>query len=344
MHPANDEIANTHQLLPKGFYGRFHHVFIDHKEDYQRLLRFITGSAIGVVLSGGGTRGWVHVGAMLALQEHGVSMDAICGTSTGSLISSIYLTSSSQEEIISKVGNIFNLGKKSINWYDYTWPKVSLISGNTQTTKLMDMFGDKKIEDLRIPFMAVASNLSKAEQVILRRDLIRQAVRSSCSIPGIVPPMLQDGDLIVDGGILNNLPTDIMDNYMESKGFIIAVDLSLTEINDTFQFPPVLTVKDYFRNRFNKHSKKYKLPSMSNIIMQSISIGSSQLMHNNKRLADIFIQPQLFGSSMLSNPDHQKLIDAGYNETMKQLKTWENEQGQTLKQFAKSLKISIKEK
>jgi predicted acylesterase/phospholipase RssA/CRP-like cAMP-binding protein len=345
IHPSeNTPITHTDRVLPQGFHGRFHHVYIDETKDYQRLLRFITGSAVGVVLSGGGTRGWVHVGALLALQDHGVCIDAVCGTSSGAMIASFFLTSNSKEEFIKHAGSLFNVGEKSINWYDYTWPKVSLLSGKAQYTKLLNIFGEKRIEDLKIPFMAIASNLSKAEQIIIRKDLISKAIRTTCSMPGIVPPMVQEGDLIVDGGILNNLPTDIMDNYLENNGLIIAVDLSITEIRDTFQFPPMLTIKDYFRNRFRKKPKKFRLPSMSNIIMQSITLGSSQLMHINKNLADIFIQPPLIGSGMLVNPDYKKLMDIGYTETMKRLKAWEKEQGITLKTFASSLKMPLNDK
>lgn len=323
IHPKNAESPkNTANWLSQGTFSLYHHVRLDNKKDFQRLLRFIRGRAVGVVLSGGGTRGWAHLGVIKALREAKIPIDMIGGTSAGGVVAACYATTNSFAEMREKFYNIVTHSSHSIAWRSITWPTISLFNGKSFTQSQKEAFGDLRIENLWLPYFCVSCNLAKNAEEIHRAGFLWQTLRASTSIPGIIPPMVMDGDIHVDGGLLNNLPVDVMRNFLGPKSRIIAVELnSFVPQPAAYDFPPALIFKDAFFSRFGWCIKHYKFPNFVDTFLQSLFVGSLAKATNNGLTANVLISLELSNYKLLhSNPDEaESMIKQGYEETLKQL-------------------------
>ena len=172
--------------------------------DLGRVARLVSGNATGLVLGGGGARGFAHLGVWRALAELGVEVDVIGGASIGAPLGAGMAMRIAPDEFIARAVELFH------DLLDYTVPVVSLVKGARITRNIASVFGDIDVRDLWLPFFCVSTNLTRSRvEVHDRRDLAT-AIRASVAIPGIFPPVPFDGDLLVDGGVLNNLPCDVM--------------------------------------------------------------------------------------------------------------------------------------
>jgi predicted acylesterase/phospholipase RssA len=222
FHPGDRERpSGTSRWLDRLPADMHHHIRRHNRADYQRLARFLTGSAIGVALGGGGARGFAHMGAFKALSEAGIPIDIVVGTSMGAVIGAEYALGMPPEEMLSANRSMFrNVGLLM----DVTLPLLSFTSGKAYSQTLMETFGDVTIEDLWTPFFCVSSNISRAVMAVHRRGALRQKVRASSGVQGLFPPMVMDGDLHVDGALFSNLPADVMKTVC--RGYVIAVDVT----------------------------------------------------------------------------------------------------------------------
>ncbi|MCY7374768.1 MAG: patatin-like phospholipase family protein [Pyrinomonadaceae bacterium] len=174
---------------------------------------------IGLALSGGAARGFAHLGVLKVLREHGVPIDFIAGTSAGSITGAAFASGLSVEEIAA-------VGRK-MSWFrmtGFSYSAKGLLSNASMGALLRKSFPHDKFEDLPIPFAAVACDLETGEEVVLKDkgDLIT-AIRASCAIPGIFAPVKHDGKLLIDGGIVANVPTKAVRKL--GAEIVIAVDV-----------------------------------------------------------------------------------------------------------------------
>ena len=240
-----------------------------HQGDLDRIVRYVSRREVGLVLSGGGARGFAHAGVVRAIQEAGLPIDVIAGVSMGAVMAAGYAFSEQWEETIplikAQLEGVFS---------DYTLPFVSLARGRRFDRYLQALFGDASIEDLRMPYFCVSSNLTRADTVVHRTGPLWRAIRASGSLPGLVPPVVDDGDLLYDGGLLNNLPVDLMRKEIHT-GVLIAVDV----------VPPVdlgiratgLESPSGWRiawSRLNPLTKAIEMPSIVSILQR---VGSAVL-------------------------------------------------------------------
>ena len=176
---------------------------------------------IGLALGSGGARGWAHIGAIRALEERGVTPDLLCGTSIGALVAAAYAS-----------GELERLEKwvTSLTWatvmrlMDLTWRPGGLIRGQRLFTLFRATFGDREIDDLPLPFGAVATELSSGRELWLRHGKVLDAVRASCAMPGLFTPVVHEGAVLVDGGLVNPVPVSMCRAL--GAELVIAVDLS----------------------------------------------------------------------------------------------------------------------
>jgi len=196
-----------------------YHVLADRREDFARLARCLTGAGVALVLGGGGARGFAHLGVLRALAETGVPVDWVGGTSVGAIIAALAAQGLSPEQALARCKEHFSSLK------DPTLPVVALLAGRRIRSKLESAFGDAKIEDLPLPYLCVSTNLSRAAQSVHERGPLTRAIRASIALPGILPPVSLGTDLHVDGGLVNNLPIDVMAAKPEI-GAVIAADVS----------------------------------------------------------------------------------------------------------------------
>lgn len=175
---------------------------------------------IGFALGSGSARGWAHIGAIRALEERGIKPDLVCGTSVGALVGAAY--ASGQLGLLEKW--VTGLAWTTVvRLMDLTW-RGGLIRGNRLFTLFRTMFEDREIDDLPIPFGAVATELYSGRELWLRHGKVLDAVRASCAMPGLFTPVLRENVVLVDGGLVNPVPVSMCRAL--GAELVIAVDLS----------------------------------------------------------------------------------------------------------------------
>jgi NTE family protein len=172
------------------------------------------------VLGGGAARGFAHVGVIRVLEREKVPFDLIVGTSVGSLVGAIYADKKSSFEL---EWIAFLLGEKDLFDYTFTQLTQGLVRGDRLEEFVVKRLAAREIGELKIPFAAVATDIQSGETVVLRTGSVARAVRASSSIPGIFMPVRHQGRLLVDGGVVNNVPVDVARSL--GAEVVIAVDL-----------------------------------------------------------------------------------------------------------------------
>ncbi|NKF20785.1 cyclic nucleotide-binding and patatin-like phospholipase domain-containing protein [Solimonas marina] len=199
------------------------HYFVraDREEDFASLARQLTGRGVGLVLGGGGARGFAHVGLLQALRDLRIPVDVVGGSSMGAYFAALLAC----EESIDNIRRIARETFVAHNYLnDYVLPTVSLIRGRKFVRHLHDTFGDRSIESLRRPFFCMTTNLSRGTAVAHHHGPVYLWTATSMAVPGVAPPLVYNGELYADGSVINSLPTDVMQSL--DRGPIIASDVS----------------------------------------------------------------------------------------------------------------------
>jgi len=299
-----------------------HHIRIVNENDWQRLLRFITGNAVGVVFGGGGLRCWAHLGALRALMKLNIPIDAIGGSSAGAIVAAYYAMRQSLQDPLD-LRELSKLTRQSISLKNLTWPSASLFNGKHYTQKLQEIFKKVRIENLWIPCFCISTNLAKNKQIISRKGSLWKIIRSSTAVPLVLPPVVIKGQLYIDGGLLNNLPVDIMKKMLLNRGKVIAIELTrANEDINYYKFPTILPFFMTMLAKFKLINKDFKFPYLIDTFLKSLLAGSSAKQEENAALADVLIAPDLSKFSFLgvSKSDEDQLIKIGYKEAFKQIK------------------------
>eukprot|EP00898_Chlorokybus_atmophyticus_P004975 jgi/Chlat1/5479/Chrsp36S05433 len=190
---------------------RHHHVRVGVDADMIRLARYLAGRSVGLVLSGGGSRGLAHLGVIRALEDAGIPIDCVGGTSQGAFMGALYakfLTSQAMvpkvREFAAKLGSVWHLLR------DLTLPVLAIFHGTGFTKTIKHALGDTQIEDLWLRYFCVSTNVTKGDIAVHERGDLWKYVRASMTVIGLLPPIYDKGDLLVDGGYVDNVPVDIM--------------------------------------------------------------------------------------------------------------------------------------
>jgi NTE family protein len=268
--------------------------------------RRMAGMAIGIVFSGGGARGFAHLGVMEELQAAGVVIDRIGGVSVGALIGACFAAGHTADELAGVFRKAFVEENPT---GDYTLPLFSLIRGRRTRGLLQDFFGDRRIEQLRTRYFSLSCDLIKREPVVHRTGPLHDAVLASLSIPGVFPPVsTPDGRLLVDGGVLDNLPVDVMAE--PGEGPVIAADVT-SRMGD-FRKPVRRGVA-----RLGKPIRRYltgseaELPRFGETVVRTVTVGSTDTVEAARRHADLVIQPSLQGVGLLDWRQLDRVTEAG---------------------------------
>lgn len=294
---------------------RHHHVRMACGDDMGRLARSLSNNTIAVVLAGGGARGFAHLGVMRALQEAGIPVDAVGGTSFGALAATGLARGLAHEQIFAEQHRAFTQ-EDPLN--DYTIPIVSLVGGE-RLDSILEKYLPMDIEDLWLPFFAVSSDLSANQVRVHDSGPLWRAIRASVSVPGVLPPALEDGHLLVDGGILNNLPVDVMRQRM--RGRVIAVDLAVGQ-----EFTPAMTEiprgLEYLASRVFPWREPLDAPTISRVIIKATTLASRKEVGNARKAADLYLTPPVEAYDFLDWHCLREIVDAGYAYALPQVETW----------------------
>lgn len=291
--------------------------------DMDRLARILSGTAIGFVLAGGGAKGFAHVGVLRALQEWGIPVDIVGGTSVGGLVAGA-LSFDESADILTrhlKKAAQFNPTK------DYNlMPFISLIRGRRIEqmirTCIQDFTGhlDTDIEDSWLTFFTLSSNYTQAREEVHTRGSLTKYLQATTAIPGVFPPVVEGDDLLVDGGTFNNYPADVMSRF--GVGKVIGVDLSIDKPRklsiDRIPSPNAL-LRDRFRP---KSRKKYRLPSLVSIMLNTTLLYSSARRNENIRYTDLYFNPDVSRYGIMQWASFDQIVAKGYehaNEVLARL-------------------------
>ncbi|WP_375382428.1 patatin-like phospholipase family protein [uncultured Sphingomonas sp.] len=303
--------GNAHAAGGRLWLGHFapdqiFHVARGDAADHRRVARLVTGRAVGLVLAGGGARGFAHIGAMRALAEAGISADLICGTSMGALVGGTAAYDVDLDEVKRKVHDSFVLNRPI---GDYTLPLVSLARGRRMSALFAKHFGDADIVDCWRTFFCVSTNLSTAKAQIHREGPLRRALRASSSLPGIVPPLVEGNDVLVDGGLMNNFPVDLMAAL--SRGRVIGIDIAAGTVFRADE--PEIEARSL---AWMLGPGRHKVPNILKLLMRSGLVASEPRCESNRRLADLLVRPDLGTIDLLSFNRYEEAIAAGYHGTL----------------------------
>jgi NTE family protein len=287
------------------------HHHITGSADISRVARMLTGRGVGLVLSGGGARGFAHIGIVKALREARVPIDLVGGTSMGGILGAGVAQGWSVEELKERFHAAFVIGKPL---RDYTLPFVSLVSGRKVSRLLRKDCGDIHIEDLPLTFFCVSSNLTTGHCMVHRRGLLWLWLRASVAIPGVLPPVVHKGEVLVDGGTMNNLPVDAMREL--GRGPVIGVDVgadrAFTTDSEEVDVPLPWQLMSWLRVRRHR-------PNIFQILWRAGMVNSSAMTAAHREKTDLLLQPPLAQIDMLNWSAFERAIAAGYEYAVRRL-------------------------
>ena len=290
------------------FEGAVHPHHLRDDADFARLARHLAQRAVGLVLSGGGARGFGHVGVVRALRERGTPIDAIGGTSIGAIVGAAVACEWSDAEIDTQLRAGFITGHPL---RDLTLPLIALTRGKRATRLLQRAFGTRRIEDLAIPFFCLSTNLTEGRADVHRDGALWKWLRAGAAIPGILPPLLDRGMVHVDGAVLNNLPTDVMRDA--GVHHIIAVDISGDNaLPAAFEDTALPTLPRLTWQWL--HGRQW--PSLFAILVRAAMVQSESSTEMRRALATRLLTPPHADVGLLSWHAHARAIDSAYRYTL----------------------------
>lgn len=294
---------------------RHHHV--RNAADLARVARLLIGRATGVVLSGGGARGFAHIGALRALQEAGIPIDAVGGTSIGAIIAALWATGMDSREVVECVRRTF-VKVNPLN--DYTLPVLSLVAGRKVGTLLRREFGEIDIEDLKLPFYCLSANLTTGQAAVHRRGRLWLWLRASIAIPGVLPPVCTGRQIYVDGATINNLPVDVMRQTI--SGRVIGIDAGADNVFESdvelSEMPLPWKMYSWLRGRRPKIN-------IMQVLWRAGMVNSAAMTLGQRASADMLLKPPLGKIDLLDWQAFERVVDIGYRHTMSVLEAKEAE-------------------
>ena len=304
------------EMLPK--ISNHYHMSINNKNDSDRVSRLIAKKGIGLCLSGGGAKGNAHIGVYKALIEHNIPIDAVCGTSAGGIVASLIAFGYDPETIISRLKETY----KRKSFKEYTIPVTSIIATKKVIQDAIFLGNDMDIEDLWIPYFSIAVNISKSKLDVIDKGPVYKATRATAALPGILLPVIKDTSFLVDGGLINNMPGDIMLNKYGGK--LISVSVSPQDDLDA-KFNDFPNQSSYFIKKLLRMNKKFphEIPGLSNILMRSIFVASSNKIKEVIDLSDLFLDLQVKDVGLLEFEKIDESVEFGYEYAMKRLKNFD---------------------
>jgi len=281
--------------------------------DMGRLARILSGTAIGLVLAGGGAKGFAHIGVLKALEEADIPIDFVGGTSIGALVAAAISYDKPAERVAEtmKKGALYN-PTKDFNLL----PLLSLIRGVRMEQMinncLREFLGrdEPDIEDSWRTLFMVSSNYSQAREVVHTRGPLVKYLRASTAIPGVFPPVIDGDDLLVDGGTFNNFPADVMSRM--GVGKVIGIDLVIDKprkLNFTEMPSPVALLRDRFRT---KKLKKFRVPTLVSIMINSMLLYSAARRTETKQFMDLYFNPDVSRYGLLDWRSFDQIAEKGY--------------------------------
>jgi predicted acylesterase/phospholipase RssA/CRP-like cAMP-binding protein len=316
VHPPSTIAPKaTSPWLSQRQFAAHHHVRAGAAIDFARSTRNICGKSVGLVLGGGAARAYAHIGVLRAMEELQIPIDRIGGTSAGAVIAAHYALGWNWKEI---------LDFHQANWFrrrplkDYTLPLISVVSGRGAAFVLRKAFGQARLEDFWLPFFCMSTNLTRSTAVVHTTGSAFRSLWASAAIPGIFPPGVSDeGDILVDGGVMNNLPADVM--RQQGARVIVGVDVSPAYDACIHQYQRAPGALRSLMDRFRR-PREARFPGIVEILQRAAVVSSVELSRRVSQQMDIALAPPVEGFGIFQFDKIDQIAEVGYRYAMEALK------------------------
>ena len=282
------------------------------KGDFHRLARRLCGKSVGLVLGGGGARGISHVGIIRALEEAGIPIDMIGGTSIGAFIGALYARDA---DVVPMYGRAKKFaGRMGSMWrfaLDLTYPSASYTTGHEFNRGIFKAFGNSQIEDFWLDFYCNTTNISKSRSEIHNSGYVWRYVRASMSLAGLLPPLCDEGSMLLDGGYIDNLTVA----HMKSLGadVIFAIDVGSLDDNIPQAFGDSLSGVWALFNRWNPFSPYPNPPTLSEIQARLAYVSSVDALERAKQTPGcLYMRPPIDVYGTLEFAKFDEIYQVGY--------------------------------
>lgn len=304
--------STLHALAWKEALKAHSHYFVqpDNAADMASLARQLTGFGVGLVLGGGGARGFAHVGLLKAMQELNIPVDVCGGASMGAYIAALHASGRDIRNITETLQDTF-MRRKLLN--DYCLPTVSIISGKKFRKYLHNVFSDLRIEHLSTPFFCVSTNLTRGCAEVHDQGPLADWLAASMCIPGLAPPVAFKGSLLCDGAVVNSLPTDVMQGL--ARGLIVASDVS-TE--NAISAPGAQGPDPDFDAIYQRNAEGVKV-SLMDVLFRTTSLTSESSTDLRAAQADLYLRMPVGNIKTFDWSAIDSIIDKGYQYAMQNL-------------------------
>ncbi|XP_065428548.1 patatin-like phospholipase domain-containing protein 7 isoform X4 [Chrysemys picta bellii] len=309
----------------------------DRHSDFSRLARVLTGNAVALVLGGGGARGCSQVGIIRALIEAGIPVDMIGGTSIGSFMSALYAEERSYNQMRIKARQwAMDMNSVFKTVLDLTYPITSMFSGASFNSGISNIFKDKQIEDLWIPYFTITTDITASAMRVhtdvlpaehqdpqLHTGSLWRYVRASMSLSGYMPPLCdpKDGHLLMDGGYINNLPADVA-RSMGAK-VVIAIDVGSRDETDLTNYGDALSGWWLLWKRWNPLVEKVKVLNMAEIqtrLAYVCCVRQLEMVKNSEYCE--YIRPPIDRYGTLDFGKFDEICEVGYQHGKTVFNVW----------------------
>ena len=321
IHPRDARSPkNTAAWLARRPVSGHVHVRAGLERDMARLGRIQSRTAVGLVLAGGGARGFAHLGIYQAMLERGIEVDYFGGTSIGSVMAGLLASDQPIDHLMRIARKAFLKNPTS----DFSaFPLLSLIKGSRLKAIIVDavrelMGFDANIEDLWKNTFFVATNYSKASEHVAQQGHLSSSLRASIAIPGALPPLIHDGDLLCDGGTFNNFPVDVM-RRMRGVGKVIGIDLCSSKPR-RIELEEMPSNWSFLIDRFRPRAKRrFRLPSLTTYLMNVTILYSTSRQQQASKHVDLYFNPPLDRVGMLAWKRFDQIVQQGLDHGNKVL-------------------------
>ncbi|SCV04856.1 LANO_0G13014g1_1 [Lachancea nothofagi CBS 11611] len=309
-----DSLKNTVENLSSKYINkkqRYYTPVHPHKNDFLRLARILSGKAIGLVLGGGGARGISHLGVLRAIEEHGIPIDMIGGTSIGAFVGGLYAKECDivpiygrMKKFAGRVGSVWRL------LTDLTWPVTSYTTGHEFNRGIWKTFGDVRIEDFWIQFYCNSTNITESIQEIHSTGYAWRYIRASMSLAGLLPPIEDNGSMLLDGGYVDNLP--VWEMKARGCNTIFAIDVGSVDDRTPMRYGDSLNGFWIVFNRWNPFSEYPNIPNMAEIQMRLGYVASVNALEKAKNTPGvIYARPPIEDYATLDFAKFEEIYQVG---------------------------------
>lgn len=280
--------------------------------DMERLARLLSRTAVGLVLAGGGARGFAHLGIWRVLRARGIEIDCVGGTSMGAVMAAVIAADREMHTTLDVTREAFRVNPTG----DYNLlPLVSLIKGQRVRAAVRNaiqrlMGGPVDIVDLWKGYFCIASNYTKGQEMRLHQGDLGRSVLASIAIPGALPPVVMAGDLVCDGGTFNNFPANVM-REMRGVGRVVGVDLGARS-GRPLDFDEMPSAWQLLWDRFKPRSqRRYRVPSLVSYLLNVTILYSVSRQSESRRQTDLYFNPPLLRVGLLQWNRFRDIVEQG---------------------------------